>query len=144
MNSGRRRKTLFLQALKISKKVQRQNHCKIAKVSLKSFSSKKYVIEFYIHYIKDLKPNAEMRVVKKGIRIMNQGNKILKLTFHLKNIAYSIFTTLAFHVSREKKAKNMGNQASRNTLYHPLKLRHVYIGPGKLNNFHYKQRYQSI
>ena len=38
------------------RKVQRQIYCKIVQVSLKPFSSKKYVIEFYTQLFKDLNP----------------------------------------------------------------------------------------
>ena len=38
------------------RKVQRQIFFKIVQVSLRPFSSKKQVIEFYTHLLKDLKP----------------------------------------------------------------------------------------
>ena len=52
----RQKKLYYSDNIEAFRKVERQNYSKIAKVSLKPFSTKILVIEFYTNPFKDLKP----------------------------------------------------------------------------------------
>ena len=57
LNSQKKKKNaVFLKILKISEKSNGRFTLKIVQVSLKPFSSKKYIIELYTQLFKDLKP----------------------------------------------------------------------------------------